>query len=413
MVLKNRGGETDLPEISAAPVVRKPLIEHITASGIFEPEYSEIHLSPRTAQITQIYLELGDVVQPGEIILQIDDTAARRSLEEMKVALIRSQRVLAQTLLSNKLDYQSQSIALEQAQQNYDKQNQLYALEAVSQEELNRARDNLATATQSFSASRQRLNLSLGLDSDATPNLETIDTDAVIDSSPDITSAKLALETAADAVEDCRIISREGGFITSLPYKSGEYVSAGITVAQVQSLNDMKAVITVDEVDIGKISLGDKAELTSDALLGEKVPAVVTSIAPVIETIGNARASLVEITPEDSELSLRSGASCLASITSISKGQALTVPVGTIQTDKGKIQVFLLEDQGNSRYKLNKIVLETGLTTIDDVEVVDGLEEGNLVALVGKDYLREGLVVTLKEELSDEGDEVSSGSNGK
>lgn len=412
MVLKNRGGDTDLPSIAAAEVTRKPLIENITASGVFEPEHSEIHLSPITARISEVFLELGDPVQADQIILQIDDTSAKRTLEEAQVALIRTRRTLAQTLLSNKLDYQSQEISLEQAQNSYDKQNQLYALEAVSQEELKRARDNLASAKQSYSASRQRLNMSLGLESDEEPDLNTIDTEAVIDSAPEITSAMLTLDTASDAVADCRITSRKGGFVTRLPYKVGEYVTAGVTVAQVQSLDNMKAVITVDEVDIGKITLGDEAELTSDALLGERVPARVTSIAPIIETIGNARASLVEITPMDSSLPLRSGASCMATITSISKSSALTVPVGTIQTEKGKIQVFLLEEQGNGRYKLNKLVLETGLTTINDVEVVDGLEEGNLVALVGKDYLREGLVVTL-QEADDEGTDASSGRNGK
>lgn len=42
--------------------------------------------------------------------------------------------------------------------------------------------------------------------------------------------------------------------------------------------------------------------------------------------------------------------------------------------------------------------METGLSTIDDVEVLNGVDEGDLLALNTSDMLREGLIVTLKEE---------------
>lgn len=344
-ILKGRGGDADIPAISAAPAERKPLIENITASGTFQPETAEVHLSPGAAQIEAVYKEEGEAVEPGELILQIDDSVHRRALKEAQVALEQVRRTLAQTLLAYRLDYKSQEIARDQARETYNKQLQLFALEAVSQEALNLSRDNLATAEQSFAATRQKLNLTIGLPAEAEPDVDTLDGEAIIAASPEMAAAGLAVEAAREAVDDCRITARNRGFVTRLPAEAGDYVTAGAVVAEVQSLDRMKAVITVDEVDIGKLKEGDEAELTSDSLLGETVPGRVATISPIIETIGNARASRVEILPEDHVLSLRSGASCMAGITTLTKESALTVPVGTVRTQKGKIFVYLLEEQ--------------------------------------------------------------------
>ncbi len=395
--LKGQDKEAEIPAIAAVPAERKPLIETITASGTFQPEDNEVHVSPLTARIEGVYKEEGDPVAPGELILQIEDTDFRRALEEAEVSLITARRGIAQALLANQLDYQAQKVNLEQARSNYEKQLQLFALEAVSEEELNRARDALGTTQQGFEAARQKLNLTLGNPLAAEPNLNGIDPEKVIEASPEVAAAKLAMTAAQEALAKCRVTARKSGFITSLPQTEGDYITAGAVAVEIQSLDRMKALITVDGVGIGKIKLGDPAVLTSDSLLGESVAGKVSFLSPVIQTIGNARASRVEIKPDDSTLALRSGASCTAAITTVSKTSALTVPVGGVRTARGKILVFLLEEQEAGRYRLKEKEILTGLSTIDDVEVLEGLEEGQLVALNSSDMLREGLVVTLKE----------------
>ena len=395
--LKGQDKGAEIPAIGAVSAERKPLIETITASGTFQPENSELHVSPLTARIARVYKEEGDAVKPGEIILQIEDTDFQRALEEAEVALVTARRGIAQALLANQLDYQARKVALEQAQSSYEKQLQPFALEAVSEEELNRSRDTLGTARQGFEAARQKLNLTIGNPLSAEPDLNSISPEKVIEASPEVAAAKLALTAAREALDKCRVTARKAGFITSLPQKEGDYITAGAVAVEIQSLDRMKAVITVDEVDIGKIKPGDPTVLTSDSLLGESVPGKVSFLAPVIQTIGNARASRVEIRPDDPSLPLRSGASCTAAITTVSKTSALTVPVGGVRTARGKILVYLLEKQEGDRYRLKEKEILTGLSTIDDVEVLEGLEEGQLVALNSSDMLREGLVVTLKE----------------
>lgn len=392
-LLRSRNN-SDIPIVATTLAVRKALVETITATGSFEPETEEVHLSPRAARIHAVYKKVGDRVNPGDVILQIDDDDARVALQEAEIALEQVRRRLMRSLVDSRLEFSRYTIERDQALEAYNKQSRLFELEAVSEEELNLSRDKLATAEEVLASNRQKLNLSMNLALDAQPDLENLDDQSIINNSPEISSARLAVAKALQEVQDCRITASTSGFVVQIPAKTGSNVKVGDIISKVQSLDRIKARITIDEVDIGKIATGDKVELSSDSLLGKTVPGEISAISPFIETIGNLRASYVEVIPTDSSLTLRSGASCVARITTVTRESALTVPVSAVHTRKGKFLVFLLEDQGNKRYRVKEIEMESGLSTINDVEIISGVEEGDLLVTSDLDLMKDGLIVT-------------------
>jgi hypothetical protein len=67
-----------------------------------------------------------------------------------------------------------------------------------------------------------------------------------------------------------------------------------------------KAEVTVDEVDIGKIKVGDTALITTDSLIGKEISGQIKAISPILELFGNSRAGKVVIGMDETDLPLRS-----------------------------------------------------------------------------------------------------------
>jgi len=147
--------------------------------------------------------------------------------------------------------------------------------------------------------------------------------------------------------------------------------------------------------------VGDAALLRTDSLIGEKINGHITAISPILELFGNTRAGQIIITLENGDLPLRSGASCIAELTTLASAQALTLPVAAIATERGRITAFRLEES-EGKTRLAEVELETGISTIDDLEILGGASAGDRFALPeGELILRDGLYVTPREEVKE------------
>ena len=200
-------------------------------------------------------------------------------------------------------------------------------------------------------------------------------------------SAQLSAGTAAGSVDDYNITAPISGTVIEKNFKAGDKVdgAASGTLAVIYDLSYLKLEMAVDELDIGKVEVGQKVEITADALEGQTFTGVVDTISISGTTVGGATSYPVTIILEDYG-DLRPGMNVSARIIGEEIPDALCIPVDAV----GRGNVVTVPGPGAMNEDNTAVAditkLETREVTLgrnDDVyiEVTGGLEEGDIVLI--------------------------------
>lgn len=152
---------------------------------------------------------------------------------------------------------------------------------------------------------------------------------------------------------------------------------AGTPVATIAGMDDLIFKGEVDEIDIGKVDLGQHAEIEVGALPDAKVTGSVSKISLKAFTEDNKRVFPIEITLDPNEdINLRAGYSANANIITEERKDVLTIPerVVSFRDDSTFVEVPGSEEE----QRIEKEV-ELGLSDNITVEILNGLEEGQEV----------------------------------
>ena len=200
-------------------------------------------------------------------------------------------------------------------------------------------------------------------------------------------SAQLSASTASGAVDDYNIKSPIAGTVIEKNFKAGDKVdgaSSG-TLAVIYDLSYLELEMAVDELDIGKVEVGQEVRITADALEGQTFSGVVDKVSINGTTANGATSYPVTIIIEDYG-DLRPGMNVSAQIIGEVVPNALCIPVDAVE--RGNTVTVpgpgALSEDGLSVVDVTK--LETKEVTLgrnDDeyIEVTDGLEEGDVVLI--------------------------------
>ncbi len=184
-----------------------------------------------------------------------------------------------------------------------------------------------------------------------------------------VTQGELALQKAYSKLADYSIRAPFDGIVTGLDVDSGDTISQTAILASVIT-QEMKAVITLNEVDVVKVSVGDPVSLTLDAL----PDAVLLGHITKLDTIGQATQGVVsygaEVAFDEAPALLRPGMSVTANIVVEEKKDIVLVPNEAITTNDGVTTVLV---SGTKR------TVTLGMTDNVNTEVVSGLKTGDRV----------------------------------
>ncbi len=165
-------------------------------------------------------------------------------------------------------------------------------------------------------------------------------------------------------------------------------VEAGQTFTNSDSVFVMSDRLTVkaqvDETDIGKIKLGQKAQITLDAYSDKVIEARVDHIAFDATTTNNVTTYVVDVLPKKTPDFMRSGMTANVTFILAEKNHVLLVPSLVIIEEEGK--KFVLRE-GLDKKQTIKVVVETGLTDGKNTEIISGLGEGDVILSQGTDDL--------------------------
>jgi RND family efflux transporter MFP subunit len=407
VTLRGSRYDTAIP-VRGYVVARGKLEDRVSGNGTFVPRTSVTVVAQVSGEVQAILVKENDRVARGTVLLTLRDDDYRLTVAKMQAALDSSRRGVRQSLVTLRAQYRSAVAALTDARRTLDKNKELFAAKSISEEVYQRTADAVDSANVNLQSAREQLDLRCGLPLEAEPPLDSSKDDQIVEGSPEVEQALLSLRSAQDSLARCVVTAPAAGTVTRIQPSPGDVVAPSSPLVRIEDLADMLAEIQVDEVDIGKIHVGQSAEITSDSLIGVTLRGTVDTIAPTITSLGSTRVSLVDVridrTGLAADATLRSGASCTGRITTSIKQDALLIPLASFVTEENVTSVFALTSSGKKSsggvdiYQLVKKEIKTGASDVNAVEVTEGLAEGDRIAAGNLKLLRDGILVTLRKD---------------
>jgi membrane fusion protein (multidrug efflux system) len=206
-------------------------------------------------------------------------------------------------------------------------------------------------------------------------------------------SSKAAHDAARLQLDYTRVRAPFDGVVTIRSIELGQRVNVNQSLFVVADFNPLRAKIYVPEKDIGRIYEKQRATITIDAEPGLGFTGIVKMISPVVDPASGT--SKVTIDIEDHIGKLKPGMFASVFITTETHNDALIIPKKAMILESNLDQVYIYLE-GNA----HKVNLKIGFKEGEDLEVLSGLEEGDLVVTAGQDGLREGLPLRIPDRES-------------
>ena len=200
---------------------------------------------------------------------------------------------------------------------------------------------------------------------------------------PDVAAAQARLEEAEVALDRARrraelsiVRSPIAGIVYQLPVHPGAYLNVGDIVASVGQLDRVRVRVYVDEPELGRVSVGLPVTITWQALPGRKWQGSVERKPTSIQALGTRQVGEVVCTIENPGHELIPGTNVDAEIRTAVVNNALVIPREALRHDAAGDYVLALQGETVERRPV-----KTGTSSVTLVQVVDGLAEGDAVAM--------------------------------
>lgn len=198
-------------------------------------------------------------------------------------------------------------------------------------------------------------------------------------SEADIAAAEAAVEAAQATLEQSQLLAPFAGTITEVDIKTGDLVIAGSSAFRLDDLTSLYVDLSISEVDLTSIEVGQPAILEFDAIADKQYSGEVTEIG-MVGTVSQGIVNYpVTVRVTDADAAILPGMTASVTIITDQVDNALLVPNKAIRTSSGqKYVTVLFEGQQIS------VPVTVGLTGSSMTEVVsDQLREGDVVVLSG------------------------------
>ena len=196
-----------------------------------------------------------------------------------------------------------------------------------------------------------------------------------------LAQAQAAVTTAQTNLESAQLKAPADGKVLQINASPGEVMSnlGAPTVVMVLGLGDVVVNVSLPETAVAQVKPGQDASVTFDSLPGKQFSATVADLSPAATTVQNLVSYVATIKLRNPGDEIRPGMNASVTIYTLRKQDVLLVPNGAIQSYQGKDIVLLLSD-GEKK----QAPIQVGASDQDNTEIVNGLSEGQRVALISK-----------------------------
>lgn len=173
------------------------------------------------------------------------------------------------------------------------------------------------------------------------------------------------------------VVSTVTGTVISMPVNPGDTVSSNTVIGAVGSLRDLKITVYVSEKYSGYLKKGLNAFVSFTSMPGEEFSAKVTSVSPVVNNSNRTVETVLELDKYDSRI--KPGMFATVSLVIQEEDNSFVVPKSAIKTYNTDSTVFVIDENNTAK----RVVVTTGISNDNDIQITSGLEEGMQVITAG------------------------------
>ena len=324
-------GAPDQVMVQVEPVEHKELMFSVTAGGTITPQRRVTVSAEVPARVLETAVENGAAVRRGAPLVRLDDREIRLQIEEARSSVSREQVDLAKS--------------------DFERKERLFADGAVTRSALDLAKNRYLTLDSAYRTAEARI-------------------------------AQLR-----ERATKTRVNAPLTGVVAQLLVEPGEFVGPGAPLAVIEDMEEVLVVVEVADRDVVRLRPLQVVEATSDAFPGRIFQGVVERVGSVANPV--TRSFEVEARIGNPEGELRSGMITTIRIV-LEKRRCLVVPARALLDDReGEARVLVVAD-GTAR----SVSIGIGRRQDRDIEVLQGLVEGDEVVVYGHDQVRDGQAVS-------------------
>jgi RND family efflux transporter, MFP subunit len=370
-VMSRPAAEIDPSRLAVAE--RGDLARSVVAIGRIEPIAKVDIKSKANGIIKEIKVAVGDVVQQGQILVELDKENLQARLNESRAALLGAQanvKAALAELEKNRIEAEGVDVAF--AKRNRDRAEKLSKDGLIPQQGFDDARMAVDLAENRQRAAQSQLSVTQA---------------RVAQAEAAVAQAQAAVERAEEELSNATIRSPIKGMVLSRDVEIGSPVSsilnlgAGATLVMV--LGDIREVFVrgkVDEADVGLVRLQQAARIRVETFKDKQFAGRVTEISPLGVEKDNVVSFEVKVSIDNASGELRANMSANAEIVLEEHKDTLIVPEKAVIYDAQRNASVEVPAPGTPAGK-EKRAVKIGVSNGTRTEIVQGLTEGQKVIL--------------------------------
>ena len=356
--------------VRVAAAAHVPLISTISTNGRVEPELNyEVH-SPIATTVKAAYVQPGDEVKAGKVLLVLDDVQARAH-EATAESGVKSAQAALEAATHNGSQQERQMAAADETRARLERDEAKGSLDALMKLNSTGAASNYEVV-----AARQRLET-------AEANLNALEQTAkgrysaaeVERARAGLSDAEANLKAARQVVEQTVVRAPAAGTVYSLDAGQTEFVEAGKMLLQLADLHQERIRAYFDEPEIGRLAVGQKIQIKWDAKPGRIWNGHIERTPVTVINLGTRSVGEVLVKIDDADGGLLPDTNVTVTVTISSDPDVLSIPREALRSENGKTYVYkVVKDQ------LQRTPVTIGTPNLTQAPVLSGLQEGDLVA---------------------------------
>lgn len=312
---------------------KRDIAYSVEVSGDVAPAFQLEVKAEVGGKLKALRVEPGQNVNSGDLLAEIDD---RDLLTEKDSVLT---------------EIEGAKLSMEKAQRNFERSKELFESKLISRELFDNLSSEFAIAENGLVRAQRRLQL------------------------------------VEDKLQRTKVIAPAEGTVLTVPVIEGQVVIAaasvnnGTTLMTIADLSKLWVETHINQVDVAKLELNQKVKLRAESLRDLEMEATIFRIAPVATPKSNVKGFEVKALINDPNPRLRPGMTVNMTIPIARASDAVAVPISAIFKGENNAQVIYVKNGLSTEKREVKV----GVSNIDHVQILKGVQEGEEILLVEPD----------------------------
>lgn len=382
------------PQIQTAKATRDKISLIVATTGRVVANQDVDIKCKASGQVIKLPFDISDKVKKNDLLMELDPvdeqrgvnladatlTASKANLEKAKQNLTLAEIQLKTDHLRADADVMAAEAQVKYAHMRYDRMKDLADQRYGSQEDADQSQASMISADANLATAKVRMEELKAEEQ----SLELKRQDVKL-AETNMQSDQIKLDDAKQRLIDTRVVAPIDGVVAVRNVEIGTMISSGIsnvgggtTVLTISDLSTLFVLASVDESDVGKVSVGLTANITADAYPNRKFLGKVTRVATRGVNASNVVTFEVkiEVTSENKRM-LKPEMTTNIEIVAAQKNDAVLVPTEAVGRQKGKRVVTVVKADNTTEER----TVEAGINDGTHIEIESGLSEGEIVQL--------------------------------